>query len=126
LLDAAVRRLRGFVGWTHPDVEALSLRCGDPALRTAEPVTAAPMFRAGWDLLVEASWENPDLIPAALWDRVRATAAIGPFLVWAADGPARAAHAGQLARWFETAGTAGADAARRLGLPAVALAHADR
>jgi hypothetical protein len=120
--DAVVRRLRGFVGWTHPDVEALSLRCADPGLRTSDPVTVPPMFRAGWDLLVAASYERPGLVPDAVWDRVHASTAVGPYLAWAVDEATRAAHARLMGEWAtRVAGDAGA--ARRAGIPAGALAR---
>jgi hypothetical protein len=120
--DAAVRRLRGFVGWKHPDVEALSLRCADPGLRTTEPFTAAPMFRASWDLLVAASYDRPGLVPALLWERVHAGSAAGALFAWAADDASRAAHATMLRDW--AARVAGdADAARRAGVPAGVLAR---
>jgi hypothetical protein len=120
--DAVVRRLRGFVGWTHPDVEALSLCCADPGLRTSEPVTVPPMFKASWDLLVAASYERPGLVPDAVWERVRASTAVGPFLAWAVDEATRAAHARLLGEWASrVAGDAGA--ARRAGIPAGALAR---
>jgi len=121
-LDAAVRRLRDFVGWTHPDVEALSLRCADPGLRAGGPVTAPPMFRASWDLVVAASYDRPGLVPPALWARVRASTTIGPFFAWAADEAARAAHADLLGDWV-TRVAGDADAARRAGIPASALAR---
>jgi hypothetical protein len=117
--DTVVRRLRGFVGWTHPDVEALSLRCADPGLRTGEPVTAPPMFKAGWDLLVAASYERPGLVPDAVWNRVHASTAVGPFFAWAVDGATRAAHERLMGEWASrVAGDAGA--ARRAGVPALA------
>jgi hypothetical protein len=119
-LDAVVRRLRAFVGWTHPDVEALSLRCADPGLRATEPVTVPPMFRASWDLLVAASYERPGLVPAPVWERVRATTLIGPFFAWAVDEATRAAHARLMGEWAtRVAGDAGA--ARRAGIPAAVL-----
>jgi hypothetical protein len=122
-LDAVVRRLRGFVGWNHPDVEALSLRCADPGLHTTEPLTTAPMFRASWDLLVAASYDRPGLVPATLWARVRAGSDVGALFAWAADDATRAAHASLLGDW--TTRVAGdADAARRAGIPAGAFSGA--
>jgi len=118
--DAVVRRLRGFVGWTHPDVEALSLCCADPGLRGTDPLAAPPMFRASWDLVVAASYERPGLVPGPLWDRVRAATALGPFLAWAADDATRDTHAAVLGDWV-TRVAPDADAARRMGIPAGAL-----
>jgi hypothetical protein len=122
ILDAAVRRLRGFVGWTHPDVEALSLRCADPGLRTGGPIAAPPVFRASWDLIVAASYDRPGLVPPALWARVRASTTLGPYFVWAADDATRAAHADLLGDWV-TRVAGDKDAARRAGIPAGALAR---
>jgi hypothetical protein len=99
LFDTAVRNLRRLVGPDHPDVAALSLRAGDPELRFPGPFTAPPMFARGWQLMTDASYDRPDLIPAELWDRVHASMVLGPFLVWAVDGQSRALHADQLAQW---------------------------
>jgi Caspase domain len=99
-LDSVVANLRSLVGLYHPDVEALSLRCTDKALRTSRPFTAPPMFRHSWQLITEASYERPELIPVELWQRVHASAALGAFFVWAADERTRAAHAAQLSRWI--------------------------
>ncbi|EMY34399.1 hypothetical protein D477_009880 [Arthrobacter crystallopoietes BAB-32] len=104
--DAAVVRLSGLVGDWHPDVAALSLRCSDPALRRTEPLTVPPIFRYGWQLIVQASYENPLLVPAALWQRVHAVTNFGPFLTWAADERAKRLHARQLRRWLEDEGRA--------------------
>jgi Caspase domain len=99
LFDIAVRNLRRLVGPDHPDVAALSLRASDPELRFPGPFTAPPMFARSWQLMTDASYDRPDLIPAALWDRVHASIALGPFLVWAADEQSRALHAEQLTQW---------------------------
>ncbi|NAZ86527.1 caspase family protein [Kineococcus indalonis] len=102
VLDRAVRRLRDLVGGQHPDVEALSLRCADPSLRTHGPFPAPPMFAAGWRLLVAASYDDPALLPAHVWARVHSSTRIGPFFVWAADEERRAAHAQQLREWIDS------------------------
>jgi hypothetical protein len=101
LFDTAVRTLRRLVGPDHPDVAALSLRAGDPGLRFSGPFTAPPMFARSWQLMTDASYDRPDLIPAELWDRVHASMVLGPFLVWAVDEQSRALHAGQLAQWVK-------------------------
>jgi Caspase domain len=98
--DAAVANLRSLVGPDHPDVEALSLRCTDLGLRTTRQFTAPPMFRHSWQLVTEASYQRPELVPAGLWQRVHASVALGGFFVWAADEQTRTAHAGQLSRWI--------------------------
>jgi hypothetical protein len=101
LFDTAVRTLGHLVGPDHPDVAALSLRATDPELVPAGPFTAPPMFARGWQLMTDASYDRPDLIPAELWDRVHASIALGPFLVWAVDEQSRALHADQLAQWVK-------------------------
>src|SRR5204863_3505041 len=101
LFDTAVRTLRHLVGPDHPDVAALSLRATDPELVHAGPFTAPPMFARGWQLMTDASYDRPDLIPAELWDRVHASMALGPFLVWAVDDQSRTLHTEQLAQWVK-------------------------
>ncbi|MGR6964989.1 caspase family protein [Geodermatophilus sp. URMC 61] len=97
--DAAVANLRSLLGPDHPDVEALSLRCTDATLRTTRPFTSPPMFRQSWQLIAEASFERPELVPVDLWRRVHATVSLGAFFVWATDAATRAAHAAQLSHW---------------------------
>lgn len=109
--DQAVTRLRGLLadehtGVEHPDVHALSLRCTDPALRATGPVAAPPLFTDSWRLLVAASYERPELVPADIWARVHAFTRIGPFFIWAADPATRAAHARQLKSWIHVSDTA--------------------
>jgi hypothetical protein len=57
------------------------------------------MFTASWRLVAEASYDDPELVPAELWERVHASTRIGALLVWAADEPTRAAHRRLLAQW---------------------------
>jgi hypothetical protein len=99
LFDTALRNLRRLVGPDHPDVAALSLRATDPGLVFAGPFTAPPMFARSWQLITDASYDRPGLVPAELWDRVHASIALGPFLVWSVDEQSRALHAEQLAQW---------------------------
>lgn len=99
VFTAAVVRLRGLVQIWHPDVEALALRSSDQAVRPNKPFTAPPMFSRSWKLIVEASYDNPDLVPPDLWSRVHANRSIGPYFVWATDEASRAAHAQQLDQW---------------------------
>ena len=101
LFDTAIRNLRRLVGPDHPDVAALSLRATDPELVPAEPFTAPPMFARSWQLMTDASYDRPDLIPAELWDRVHASIVLGPFLVWAVDPQSRVVHAEQLVEWIK-------------------------
>ena len=116
LFDTAVRNLRRLVGPDHPDVAALSLRATDPQLRFPGPFTAPPMFARSWQLITDASYDRPGLIPAALWDRVHASIILGPFLVWAADEQSRALHAEQLAQWVRRYTGQGAAAGAAAGL----------
>jgi hypothetical protein len=82
MFDTVVSNLRGLVGKNHPDVEALSLACRDPKLRTTAVFTVPPILRRSWTLMVQASNERPDILPAPLWDRVIARAMTAPFLSW--------------------------------------------
>jgi hypothetical protein len=100
LFDTVVRNLQGALGEMHPDVAALSLRCTSEALRTTQPFETPPMFLRSWRVIAEASFDDPALVPARLWDRVRASSEIGPFFVWAADAATREAHAQQLSKWL--------------------------
>jgi hypothetical protein len=126
LFDAAIHTLRGLVGAQHPDIAALSLRCADTALRTTQPFTVPPMFRHSWRLIIDASYHQPDLVPAQLWQRVHASTTVGPFFIWAADEDTRATHTQQLRRWIAQYAQTGEpldmvrDAARRLPIPAAA------
>lgn len=97
--DRAVQRLRDLVGTGHPDVEALSLRCMDPGMRASAPFATPPAFTASWQLVVDASYDRPELIPAELWARVHASRRLGPFFVWAVDEAAHRSHLEQLAAW---------------------------
>ena len=96
LLNQVVTNLRRLVGSSHPDVEALSLKCTDPALRARAPFLEPPMFRRSWDLLVEAAADDPALVPHALWDRVSAVSSEKLPFVWSADERTRTAHRLQL------------------------------
>lgn len=98
--DQAVANLRQLVGPDHPDVEALSLKCGDADLRATRPFTVPPMFSHSWQLISDASYDRPELVPLELWQRVHAAAAIGSFFVWSADRKTKTAHARQLSEWI--------------------------
>jgi hypothetical protein len=97
LLDTAVGNLRGLVGTEHPDVEALSLECQNPALRRTQPIQAPPMFERSWRMLVKASQDNPQLVPRTLWDEVHAAILSPPFLVWAANAEVQSSYRAALA-----------------------------
>jgi Caspase domain len=129
--DSAVTHLRSLVGPDHPDVEALSLRCTDLGLRTTRQFTAPPMFRPSWQLITDATYQRPELVPAELWQRVHASVALGGFFVWAADEQTRTAHAGQLSRWISQYADTGEAPAAASGTakpsaPAVVLPEAAR
>jgi hypothetical protein len=81
-LDVIVQNLRRLVGDRHPDVEALSLRASDPALRHRKPLTEPPMLRRSWSLFVSASNDAPSLCPPELWKRVRQMRSSPPYLTW--------------------------------------------
>jgi hypothetical protein len=99
--DAAVVRLRELVGGDHPDVEALSLRCTDRELRATAPFLVPPSFTASWQLIVEASYDRSELLPERVWERLKASTRLGPFLVWGVDDTIRSAHVAQLHAWLE-------------------------
>lgn len=84
-LNQVVTNLRVLVGPDHPDVEALSLACPDPALRRKTPVTMAPIYERSWRLLVKESQTNREIVPLSLWRQVHAAIVAPPFLIWSAD-----------------------------------------
>jgi len=93
-LDAVVTRLRELVhGAQQPDIEALSQRCADPALRGTTPLQYPPLYSRSWKLAVEAPHEAGSLVPDELWGRVHATLPTAPYFAWAADDRSREAHA---------------------------------
>lgn len=91
-LNVVVRNLRTLVGTEHPDVEALSVRCPDVALRRNKPITAPPLFERSWRIMVDASEDNSELVPLALWKRVAAMLAMPPYLVWSAKHSVKRAY----------------------------------
>ncbi|WBS00123.1 caspase family protein [Pseudoduganella sp. SL102] len=93
-LNAVVTRLRELVhGAQQPDIEALSQRCADPALRGTTPLQYPPLYSRSWRLAVEASHEAGSLVPDELWGRVHAKLPTVPYFAWAADDRSREAHA---------------------------------
>jgi hypothetical protein len=86
-LQAIVFNLRQLVGPNHPDVEALALWVkGDPGKHI---FWHPPMLRRSWPLVLEATIEQPDLVPAGT---VAATACERlltdvPWLVWGEGSP---------------------------------------
>ncbi|HEX8623031.1 MAG TPA: hypothetical protein VF718_13775 [Allosphingosinicella sp.] len=105
-LNEVVANLRGLVGRTHPDVEALSLRCTNPGLVTRGRLAGPPMFLASWKLLVEASYRRRGLIPPDMAGRVSALAADPPFLSWAVDARSREKSRDAIIRNLESAARA--------------------
>ena len=97
-LNKFITMLRDNVGSDHPDVEALSLRCPNPELRTSKPVRAPPIFERSWELLLNASQDRSELIPSALWKKVHVRAAAPPYLVWCPDPNVQAAYIEELAK----------------------------
>jgi hypothetical protein len=97
-LNVVVTNLRSLVGTEHPDVEALSLRCPDAALRRTKPVTAPPLLQRSWKLLVEGTRERARLVPIRLWRRVHAQTAVPLYLAWAVDPEVQALSLRTLAR----------------------------
>jgi hypothetical protein len=82
LFDEVVMNLRHLLDDDHPDVEALSLKCGNPALRTTRPFVIPPMLRRSWSLIVEASNEHPGILPPKTWNRVAMRSPTQPFFSW--------------------------------------------
>jgi Caspase domain len=101
LLDPVVLHLRNLVGNHHPDVEALSLRCVNPMLRASQPFRSPPMLVFSWQLAIEASKSNPQLIPLELWQQVRANVECTSYFAWASDPESRNVNQQQLAAWIE-------------------------
>ncbi len=96
-LDGLVRRLQALLGPAHPDVQALALRCTDPALRPSGALAALPMFYRSWHLLVAASHQSSKLLPRRFWERAVARRVQAPFLAWSMDAGQRAAAQRDLA-----------------------------
>jgi hypothetical protein len=82
LFDLVVTNLRNLVGTGHPDIEALSLECANPSLRTTAVFKVPPMLRRSWSLIVAASNEDPHILDELLWNRVMARTMTAPFLSW--------------------------------------------
>ena len=66
--SSVLERLRGLIlsGFRHPDIDALALEIARRRGLTIEmpPITAPPMLRQSWNILVEATAGRPDLIPS--------------------------------------------------------------
>jgi hypothetical protein len=103
LLDDVVAKLRTLVGDEHPDVEALSLRCPTTSLRATKPFRQPPLFVRSWELIVEASQTQPELLPLELWERVRAVIPVSGYFIWGCDEKSKQARIQQLKSWLQTA-----------------------
>jgi hypothetical protein len=85
VLDTVVRNLQSLVGKAHPDVAALALQCGDARLKRFGSLVAPPMLHNSWKLLADAARKRPELIPAAMFERVQAQTVLPLYLIWAID-----------------------------------------
>jgi hypothetical protein len=108
LFDTVIRNLRQIVGSDHPDVEALSLKCADPGLRTHQQFTVPPMLRRSWLLIVEASYDNRQIFSPRTWRHISRMTKTQPFFSWlrplgkaAARKTHQEAFASSLERWRE-------------------------
>ncbi len=81
-LTEIVRNLRGLLGPSHPDVEALALLPG--ACPTSYVFTTPPMLQKSWSLVLEASVQNSALVPyGSLASRVaNRLSSEAPWLLW--------------------------------------------
>jgi hypothetical protein len=102
-LDGVVTNLRTLVGDEHPDVEALSLYCPTASLRERKPFPQPPLFARSWELIVEASQTQPELLPIELWERVRAVVPVSGYFVWGCDEKSKEARTRQLKSWLQNA-----------------------
>lgn len=81
LYDEIVRETRKLLGPDQPDVVALSLRCRD-CWEQVRQIRVPPMFWQSWQMLIEASNDNPDLIPESVWRRVDSASNLRPYFSW--------------------------------------------
>lgn len=105
-LDDVVTNLRALLGNDHPDVEALSLRCPNVALRRQTPIRSAPTFKRSWDLIVDASLAMPKLVPQKLARRTIANLELPPFFAVCPDQGVQAKVIGKLAQSLTLESTA--------------------
>jgi hypothetical protein len=80
--DGVVENLAGLLGPNQPDVVALATQSGHRPIAELEPVTSPPMLWRSWLLLIEASNDRPDLLPADTWRPLLRVLPVRPFLVW--------------------------------------------
>jgi hypothetical protein len=80
--DGVVENLAGLLGPNQPDVVALATQGGSRSISELEPVTSPPMLWRSWLLLIEASNDRPDLLPADTWRPLLQQMPVRPFLAW--------------------------------------------
>jgi hypothetical protein len=85
LFTEVMRNLTRLMGPDHPDIQALSLRL--PSSSASVSISTPPMLRASWDLVVEASFQQPNVVAeGSLAERIggRIVPSV-PWLAWRAD-----------------------------------------
>lgn len=80
--DGVVENLAALLGPNQPDVVALATQGGGRPITALEPVTSPPMLWRSWLLLIEASNEQPDLLPPDTWRPLLQVLPVRPFLTW--------------------------------------------
>jgi hypothetical protein len=83
LFDEVVSKLAALFGEDHPDVVALATKASQAS--KPPPLRCAPMLWRSWRLLIEASNQQPDLVPPDLWRRTLGTLPMRPFLTWSPE-----------------------------------------
>ncbi len=88
LLKTVVSNLRNLFSETHPDVEALALAAG---MGTAHRFTMPPMLRASWQIVLDHSVKEPELVPLGSLAASLATLVTqqDPWLIWCRPGTQR-------------------------------------
>jgi hypothetical protein len=97
-LPEVVAKLQKTLGTAHPDVVALALASPGRRPRLPERLESPPMLQRSWKILVDASQKRGKLIPAEMWERVQATSALPPFMVWATGAELRQSARAELSR----------------------------
>ena len=100
------------LGWAlarRGEVEGLPEDVWEPVLehvRSVGAISAPPMLSASWDLLLEASFTFPALIPSgAIFDEVSTRARIsGAWLVWTTEAPERLTRGRRVRRTVQRQG----------------------
>lgn len=88
LLRTVVQNLRKILPTPHPDVEALALAAG---MVTAHRFTMPPMLRASWQIVLNHSVHQPELVPIGSLAASLATLITqqDPWLIWCRPGAKR-------------------------------------